>query len=58
MKAVHLCDQKGWSMAPPLIDTISGLTATVEECLPGDTLSVGFFFFHEPRTLEMVEQSF
>ena len=30
MKAIQLCDQKGWSLAAVHIDLIEGLTATGE----------------------------
>jgi len=31
MKVIHLCNQKGWSLAPPLLDLIYGLTAARED---------------------------
>ena len=36
MKAIHLCDRKGWSLLPPLLDPISGLTTTEEGSFFGD----------------------
>ena len=36
MKAIQLCDQKGWSLAAPLLDLIKGLTATGEGLLVRD----------------------
>ena len=51
MKAIHLCDQKGWSLAAPLLDLISGLTATEEGSLSGDPSLVKF----SPANLESSE---
>jgi len=48
VKAIHLCDQKGWSQAPPLLDPIFGLTATEEGSLPG---GCSLWSFCEPTTL-------
>ena len=48
VKAIHLCDRKGWSLAPPLLDPIWGLTATEEESLSGDCSF--WSFFCKPRT--------
>ena len=42
MKAVQLCDRKGWSLAAPLLDPIEGLTATGEGSLVGDSSPVEF----------------
>ena len=42
VKATHLCDWKGWSLAAPLLDPISGLTAPGEGFLVGDPSLVGF----------------
>ena len=33
LKAIHLCDWKGWSLAPPLLDSIWGLSGTGEGSL-------------------------
>ena len=44
MKAIQLCDQKGWSLAASLLDLIEGLTATGEGFLSGDPSLVEFFF--------------
>ena len=43
MKAVQLCDQKGWSLAAPLLDLIEGLTANGEGFLIGDPFLVESF---------------
>ena len=48
VKAIHLCDWKGWSLAPPLLDPVEGLTATEEGSLSGDHFLLEFFC--EPRT--------
>ena len=42
MKAIQLCDQKGWHLAAPLLDPISGLTPTGEGSLVGDPSLVAF----------------
>ena len=42
MKAIQLCDRKGWSLAAPLLDLIEGLTPTGEGSLAGDP-SLGEF---------------
>ena len=44
VKAIQLCDQKGWSLAAPLLGFIEGLTATGEGFLSGDPSLVEFFF--------------
>ena len=36
MKAIQLCDCKGWSLAAPLLGLIEGLTAPGEGSLLGD----------------------
>jgi len=36
VKAIYLCDWKGWSLAAPLLDLIEGLTAPGEGFLVGD----------------------
>jgi len=36
VKAIHLCDWKGWSLAAPLLDLVYGLTASGEGSLFGD----------------------
>jgi len=36
VKAIHLCDQKEWSLAALLLDLIYGLTATWQGFLSGD----------------------
>jgi len=36
VKAIQLCDRKGWSLAAPLLDLIEGLTAIGEGSLSGD----------------------
>ena len=51
VKAIHLCDQKGWSLTAPLLDLISGLTATEEGSLSGDPSLVKF----SPANLESSE---
>ena len=48
VKAIQLCDQKGWSQAAPLLDPIEGLTATKEGSFPGDC---SLWSFCEPTTL-------
>ena len=56
MKAIQLCDQKGWSLAAPLLGPIEGLTATGEGSLSGGPSLV----LHSPANLEssdMGEQS-
>ena len=42
MKAIQVCDRKGWSLAAPLLDLIEGLTATGEGPLVGDPSLVEF----------------
>ena len=37
MKAIQLCDRKGWSLAAYLLDVIEGLTAPGEGSLVGDS---------------------
>ena len=37
MKAIQLCDRKGWNLAAPLLDPIYGLTASGEGSLVGDS---------------------
>jgi len=44
VKAIHLCDWKGWSLAPPLLDPIYGLTATEEGSFSGGC-SLGSFLW-------------
>ena len=36
VKAIQLCDQKGWSLAAPLLDLTEGLTATGKGSLVGN----------------------
>ena len=43
VKAIQLCDWKGWNLAPPLVDPIQGLTATGEGSLSGHHSSWSFF---------------
>ena len=38
MQAIQLCDQKGWSLAAPLLDLIKGLPSTGEGSLGGGQL--------------------
>ena len=40
MKAIQLCDRKGWSLAAPLLDLIKGLIVTGEGSLVGDLFLV------------------
>jgi len=49
VKAIHLCDRKGWGQAAPLLDPIKGLTASEEGSLSGDCSS--WSLFDEPTTL-------
>ena len=42
MRAIQLCDCKGWSLAAPLLGLIEGLTATGEGSLVGDSSVVEF----------------
>jgi len=42
VKAIQVCDQKGWSQAAPLLDPIDGLTAAGEGSLSGDRSSWSF----------------
>ena len=37
MKAIQLCDRKGWSLAAYLLDVIEGLTAPGKGSLVGDS---------------------
>ena len=43
VKAIHVCDLKGWSLAAPLLDLIEGLTANGEGFLIGDPFLVESF---------------
>ena len=43
MKAIQLCDQKGWSLPAPLLDPIEGLTAAGEGFLSRDASLGGSF---------------
>jgi len=40
VKAMQLCDRKGWSLAAPLLDLIKGLIVTGEGSLVGDLFLV------------------
>ena len=44
MKAMQLCDRKGYSLAAPLLDLIEGLIPIGEGSLVGDPSLEEFFF--------------
>ena len=56
MKAIQLCDRKGWSLAAPLLDLIEGLTAIGEGSLLGDPSLVKLFPVN-PESSDAGEQS-
>jgi len=43
VKAIHVCDRKGWSPAAPLIGLTEGLTPAGEGSLVGDLSPVKSF---------------
>ena len=52
MKAIQLCDQKGRSLATPLLDPIQGLAAPGEGSLVEDPSLMEFF----PASLDLQRQ--
>ena len=54
MKAIQLCEWKGWSQAAALLEPAEGLTAPGEGSLSGDGSSGSFFFMYFQLSLSNV----